>query len=162
VAAGDINETRTGLVAANARRLRATAVAPYVADGRRPPFRDATFDRVLLDAPCSGLGVLRRRPDARWRIGPGDVEDLVVLQRELLDAAAGLVAPGGILVYSVCTLTAVESEGIDAWLADAHPDFEALEAPGAPWEALGRGARLLPQAIGSDGMYVLRLRRRGR
>ena len=162
VAAGDVNATRTGLVAANARRLRATAVAPYVADGRRPPFPDATFDRVLLDAPCSGLGVLRRRPDARWRIGPGDVEDLVVLQRQLLDAAADLVRPGGTLVYSVCTLTAAESEGIDGWLAETHPELEPLAPPDAPWEPLGRGARLLPQAIGSDGMYVLRLRRRAR
>jgi 16S rRNA (cytosine967-C5)-methyltransferase len=159
VAAGDVNPTRTGLVADNARRLGRAAVAPYVGDGRRAPFRPGTFDRVLLDAPCSGLGVLRRRPDARWRVSPEDVDDLVALQHELLDEAARLVRPGGHLVYSVCTLTTAESEGIDRWLIGAHPELEPEPAPEEPWAPLGRGARLLPQSIGSDGMYVLRLRR---
>ncbi|HVF31612.1 MAG TPA: transcription antitermination factor NusB [Acidimicrobiales bacterium] len=159
VAAGDVNAARTGLVAENARRLGTDAVAPYVGDGRRPPFRPGTFDRVLLDAPCSGLGVLRRRPDARWRISPDDVDDLVRLQRQLLAQAASLVRPGGPIVYSVCTLTDAEAVGIDRWLAEAHPELEAEPPPGGPWEGLGRGARLLPQALGTDGMYVLRLRR---
>jgi 16S rRNA (cytosine967-C5)-methyltransferase len=162
VAAGDVHPARAGLVAGNARRLHAAAVAPYVGDAGRPPFRPGTFDRVLLDAPCSGLGVLRRRPDARWRVSPTDVDDLVALQRRFLDAAADLVRPGGTVLYSVCTLTAAETEGIDRWLAEAHPELEPEPAPTDPWVAVGRGARLLPQAIGSDGMYVLRLRRRGR
>jgi len=162
VAAGDVNPTRAGLVADNARRLRRAEVGTYVADGRRPPFREASFDRVLVDAPCSGLGVLRRRPDARWRVAPEDVDDLVHLQHDLLDAAARLVRPGGTLVYSVCTLTTAESAGVDDWLAERHPELVAEPAPDAPWRPLGRGAQLLPQAISSDGMYVLRLRAAGR
>ena len=67
------------------------------------------FDAVLIDAPCSGLGALRRRPDARWRIQPGDVDDLAALQRRMLEPRAPLVRPGGRLIYSVCTLTAAES-----------------------------------------------------
>lgn len=162
VAAGDIHENRAGLVAGNAARLGLDGVATYVADGTEAPFRPASFDRVLLDAPCSGLGVLRRRPDARWRVSPDDVDDLAALQRRLLDAAADLVRPGGTLIYSVCTLTRAESEGIDAWLAEAHPELEAEAAPSDPWQPLGRGARLLPQARSTDGMYVLRLRRVGK
>ena len=117
--------------------------------------RARTFDRVLVDAPCTGLGVLRRRADARWRVVPADVEALAALQRRLLDAAIPLLKPGGTLVYSVCTLTAAESTGIDAWLADAHPELAPLPPPGPPWEPAGRGARILPQTAGTDGMFVL-------
>jgi 16S rRNA (cytosine967-C5)-methyltransferase len=153
VAASDVNPTRVGLIQSNVRRLRSDNVAPLVADGRRPPYAPATFDRVLLDAPCSGLGVLRRRPDARWRIQPDDVDRLVALQKELISAALPLVKPGGVLVYSVCTLTNAESLGIDEWLSD----LEALPPPGPPWASLGRGARLLPQTADTDGMYLLRV-----
>jgi 16S rRNA (cytosine967-C5)-methyltransferase len=114
---------------------------------------------VLVDAPCSGLGVLRRRPDARWHIRPHDVDDLARLQQELVDAAAALVRPGGTLTYAVCTLTDAETSDLDAWLAGAHPELDAVAPPGAPWEACGRGARLLPQRAGTDGMFVLGLRR---
>ena len=158
VAAGDVNPSRAGLVAGNARRLRRQEVAPYVGDGRRPPLRRQAFDHVLLDAPCSGLGVLRRRPDARWRIRPSDVGELVQLQQQLITAAIDLVRPGGTLLYSVCTLTAEESEHIDRWLSVTHPSLVPLAPPGPPWEPLGRGARLLPQTLGTDGMYVLKLR----
>jgi 16S rRNA (cytosine967-C5)-methyltransferase len=158
VVAADISSTRAGLVAANAQRL-GVDLPVIVADGRKPPFARASFDRVLVDAPCSGLGVLRRRPDARWRIDAAAVDRLAVLQRELLDAAISLVRPGGILIYSVCTLTNRETIAIDASLAAEHPELAALAPPGAPWRPHGRGALLLPQAAGSDGMAVLRLRR---
>ncbi len=159
VAAGDVHPTRVGLVEANARKLGATSVMSFVGDGRRPPLRPDSFERVLVDAPCSGLGVLRRRPDARWRVSPGDVIDLVAIQRDLLEPAVQLLAPGGVLVYSVCTLTDAETSGIDHWLEERHPELEPLAPPHAPWVPVGRGARLLPQALGTDGMYVLRLRR---
>jgi 16S rRNA (cytosine967-C5)-methyltransferase len=132
---------------------------PVVGDGRRPPLTAAGFDRVLLDAPCSGIGVLRRRADARWRLQPEAIDELAVLQRELLAAAAPLVRPGGVLVYSVCTLTAAETVAVDEWAAGALPDFAPLPAPRAPWRPHGRGALLLPQAAGTDGMFVLALRR---
>ena len=158
VVAGDVLDHRVGLVQANVRRLGPANVAVVQADARRPPFRPASFDRVLVDAPCSGLGVLRRRPDARWRVQAEDVDRLAGLQRALLGAAVPLVRPGGLLVYSVCTLTTVESLGIDEWLAESHPALEPAAPPGSPWEPLGRGARLLPQTAGTDGMYVLGLR----
>ena len=159
VVAGDVQLARVGLVTANAARLGVTNIGPLVADGRRPPVRDASVEHALLDAPCSGLGVLRRRADARWRIQPEDVDQLARLQQDLLVGASGLVRRGGTLVYSVCTLTAAETVDIDRWTQGALPGFEAVGIPGEPWQAVGRGARLLPQTADTDGMYLLRLRR---
>jgi 16S rRNA (cytosine967-C5)-methyltransferase len=89
-----------------------------------------------------------------------DVDALARLQRELLCGAMRLVRPGGLVVYAVCTLTRSETTDIDRWLATAHDEFVADAPPEAPWEPCGRGARLLPQAAGTDGMFLLRLRRR--
>ena len=108
-------ETRSGgLVAGNVERLGLDGVIPVVADGTSPPFAPASFDSVLVDAPCSGLGALRRRPDARWRITPTAIDSLARLQIDLLASAAPLVRPGGTLVYSVCTLTRQESVDVVA------------------------------------------------
>jgi len=160
VVAGDVDAQRALVIAENVTRIGLDNVTTAVFDACRPPFRPATFDRVLVDAPCSGLGVLRRRPDARWRIQPDDVLRLAQLQRRLLDQALILVRPGGLVIYSVCTLTVAETTGIDEWLASAHPEAEAVVASvGDGWDRVGRGARLLPQAAGTDGMFLLALRR---
>ncbi len=158
VAASDLREARVRTMAANVAGLESDARL-LVADARRPPYRDETFDRVLVDAPCSGLGVLRRRPDARWRAQPEDVERLAALQARLVDAAVTLVAPGGVLVYGVCTLTVAETLGIDEHLAHVRPELDPLDPPGPPWRLHGRGGLVLPQDAGTDGMFVLRLRR---
>jgi 16S rRNA (cytosine967-C5)-methyltransferase len=150
------------MVRTAAGRLGLRAVAPVVADATRSlPLRAAAFDRVLLDAPCSGLGVLRRRPEARWRLRPEQIDELAALQRTLLGRAAEAVRPGGRLVYSVCTLSAAETVAIDGWTQVHLDGFVAEPAPGAPWVAVGRGARLLPGVAGSDGMYCLILRAPG-
>jgi 16S rRNA (cytosine967-C5)-methyltransferase len=154
VVAADLSPGRAGLIVANARRLRSD-VSTVVADGARPPFRAGSFDRVLLDAPCTGLGALRRRADARWRVQPRDVDVLAALQRDLLVAAATLVRPGGALVYSVCTLTAAES--ID------HPVPIGYEVDPSPppgtWRPFGHGWRVLPHDSDTDGMVLVRYRR---
>jgi 16S rRNA (cytosine967-C5)-methyltransferase len=155
VVAADISPRRAAVTAATAARLGAESVITVVADGTSPPWRAGRFDRVLVDAPCSGLGVLRRRPDARWRVRPEDIDRLAGLQRRLLGSAVPLVRPGGVLVFSVCTLTGEETSGIDRWLARTVPELVALPPPPAPWVAKGRGAVLLPQTAGTDGMYVL-------
>jgi 16S rRNA (cytosine967-C5)-methyltransferase len=158
VVAADVEPARATVIAANVGRLGLNNVATIVADGLRAPFPRSCFDTVLVDAPCSGLGVLRRRPDARWRVHPDDVARLADLQRRLLGSALELVRPGGVVVYSVCTMTAAETTEIDEWLAVAHPAAGAVPLGGPEWEPSGRGARLLPQTAGTDGMYLLAVR----
>jgi len=155
VVAADLRLSRLRLVGENAERL-GVGCHLVQADGARPPFRRASFDRVLVDAPCSGLGVLRRRADARWRIGREDIGRLADLQVGLLEAAVTLVRPGGRLIYSVCTVTAAETTGVDERIrsvVDLHAD-----PPGAPWRPFGSGGLLLPQDLDSEGMAVFRYR----
>jgi len=152
VVALDRRVHRARLIVENARRLGLASVPVVIGDGTRPPLRPRSFDHVLVDAPCSGLGALRRRPDARWRIEEGDVAVLARLQRGLLDAASELVRPGGTVTYSVCTLTAAESTDQD------RPQWPALDPPPPPWRPFGRGGLLLPQDGATDGMVVLRWR----
>lgn len=158
VVAADLNPVRVGLIAANGRTVGSPALFPIVADGLAPALRPGSFDRVLIDAPCSGLGVLRRRADARWRIDPAAPARLGALAIRLVDAAVPLVRPGGVVVFSVCTLTAAESLAVDDHVANAHPTLEPLAAPAEPWRPWGRGAMLLPQVADTDGMCLFRYR----
>jgi 16S rRNA (cytosine967-C5)-methyltransferase len=151
VLAADHTANRIGLVRGNAERVRSAPIDLLVADAAVPPLRPGSFDRVLLDAPCSGLGTLRRRADARWRITADAVARLAELQRRMLPAAADLVRPGGTLVYSVCTLTAAEGPDVAAAVG-----LDAVDPPGEPWSAWGSGAALLPQYAGTDGMFLAR------
>ena len=156
VIAADQRPARASLVQANVTRL-GVSLPVVVADGAVPPWRDETFDAVLLDAPCSGLGALRRRADARWRIEPAAIDELAALQASLLQASAPLVAPGGRLVYSVCTVTAAESTD--------HATPEGFEVDPTPppvgvWRPYGQGWRVLPQDADTDGMVMIRYRRR--
>ena len=107
VVAVEVNEARARELEENVRRLGASDVTVVRADGRELPSELAGFDRALVDAPCSGLGVLAARPDLRWRAQP-----LPELQLELLLAAAARVRPGGTILYSVCTINADESEAV--------------------------------------------------
>jgi len=165
VVAADLRRQRCGLIVENAERTGTTALVPVAnADAAVLPFPSASFDRVLVDAPCSGLGSLRRRADARWRIDAAAVARLVTLQRVILDEAARVVRPGGVVTYSVCTLTSAETLGIDAWLTDHHPELQptgAVEGPTPDWRAHGRGWLLLPQVAGTDGMFVAHYQRHG-
>ena len=155
VVAAELSAARAGLVAANVRTLQAD-VTSVVADGIAPPFAGAAFDRVLLDAPCSGLGALRRRPDARWRMTPQSIDELTALQGRLLAASAQLVKPGGALVYSVCTLTAAES--IDHPTPDGF-EVDSSTPPVGTWRPFAQGWRVLPQDDDTDGMVLIRYRR---
>lgn len=107
--AADLNKTKLDLLAQTAKRLGLSSIRRHACDLLDPkaPLADA-YDLIVLDAPCSGLGVLRRHPDAKWRLSPADVPRLADLQRQLLDAVVPRLAPGGALVYSVCTFTRAE------------------------------------------------------
>ena len=144
-------------------RMRATAVRVLVQDGTelRVP---GSFDRVLLDPPCSGLGTLQSRPDRRWRASPEAIAELAVLQARLLEIAAAVASPGGTLVYSVCTISRRESEEVIGRFLESHHDWERedLGAVYPEWGDArdGRYLQLLPDRDGTDGFFIARLRRR--
>ena len=154
VVAADRRLSRTRLVAANAQRLEST-LGIVVADGRAPAIRPGSVDTVLVDAPCSGFGSLRRRADARWRIEPEAPERLAELQVELVLAALELVRPGGEVVYSVCTLDRAEGPGVVEQVLGSRPDVSLGEKPGHPWIDKGPVAVLVPDE--HDGMMFARL-----
>ncbi|HUR49610.1 MAG TPA: transcription antitermination factor NusB [Acidimicrobiales bacterium] len=161
VVASDLQPHRVRLIHQNARRLGAENVLPMVADAKKPPLRPGSVDAVVVDAPCSGLGALRRRPDARWRIQPADVVNLGRLQQRLIERTRPALRPEGLLAYSACTMTAAETIEVDEWAARECPDLEALPGLSPPWRPFGRGSLLLPQDADTDGMYLLLLRARG-
>lgn len=153
----DLHEHRAGLVAQAAADTE-SVVLPMTADSTNPPLRPGCADAVLVDAPCSGLGSLRRRPDARWRIEASDVGALAELQFALVRSASTLVRPGGQVVFSVCTLTDAESVGVDQRIESELPEL-VPEPLSAPWEPHGRGGRLLPDTFAGDGMTAFSYRR---
>lgn len=153
---------RARALAANAERLGAVIVAVHEGDAAEPQ-PGAPFDRVLLDPPCSDLGTLQARPDVRWRKRPEQVEELAALQRGLLEAAAEMVRPGGVLVYSTCTISPPENEQQMAAFLEHRADFAAddlgTEHPGLGAAADGRFLQLLPHRHATDGFFMARLRR---
>jgi 16S rRNA (cytosine967-C5)-methyltransferase len=127
----------------------------------------ASFDRVFVDAPCTGIGTWRRNPDAKWRLTPTDVTELVALQAEILDSAQRLVKPGGRLVYATCSLLREENEEQAENFLATHPEF-TLVPIGKVWaEAIGgkcpggqETLRLTPARHGTDGFFVAVMQRK--
>lgn len=160
--ANELIPTRAGLVR---RALEVFDPAPVVHEGDGLTFGHAhprRFDRILLDAPCTGLGALRRRPEARWRKQPSDLAELVPLQAALLDAAVTALAPGGLLAYVTCSPHLAETRGQISAALERHPALRAIDTP----EVLGRiatrdlgvpdgsSAQLWPHRHGTDAMFV--------
>ena len=131
-------------------------------DGTRPPWPGASFDRVLVDAPCSGLGALRRRPEARWRRQPEDLSQLVPLQRALLGAAVDLVRPGGVVLYATCSPVVAETSDVLSAVLVARDDIRLepvpLDLPDAGATLAGT-AQLWPHRHRTDAMFLGMLRR---
>jgi len=169
VLAVDLHARKAKQVEAAAHRLGLDNVRALAADATLPLPGDPHFDVVLLDAPCSGLGTLRRHPEAKLRRTPEDVDRLAQLQARLLASVSQTVKPGGLLVYAVCTLTPEESDEQVARFVAGHPDFRP-EPPPEGWATLraavdcldGRGRLLtLPHRTGTDGFFAVRLRKAG-
>jgi 16S rRNA (cytosine967-C5)-methyltransferase len=138
-------------------------VSVHVADGRQAPLPDGVFDRVLVDVPCTGLGALRRRPEARWRRDPTDVSDLTSLQRDLLTAALRHVRVGGVVCYATCSPHVAETHGVLAGVLRKHPHVERLDTrvalPALPDLPDGPSVQLWPHRHGTDAMFLALLRR---
>lgn len=129
-------------------------------------FAPASFDRILLDAPCSGLGVIRRKPDLKWRKQPEDVASVAALQGELLQSVSQLLKPGGVLVYSTCTTEPAENSAVIADFLKNNSNFGSATFSSPLWTRLegtalaeGEGIQILPHHFGSDGFYIARLER---
>jgi 16S rRNA (cytosine967-C5)-methyltransferase len=163
ITAIEADPKRAASLRVNVERMRAPNVEVITGDGREAP--KGPYDRVLLDAPCSDLGTLQSRPDARWRKTEGQVGALAQLQRELLEAGVRRLAPNGSLVYSTCTISPPENENqIDAFVVD-HPELEIVDLttahPGVAHPAARGYLQLLPHRDGADGFFIAKLRRRG-
>lgn len=161
--ASERQEHRARLVATATATTRIGLLGVVAADGTRPAWRDGTFDRVLVDAPCTGLGALRRRPEARWRRSPSDLDALVPLQRALLEAALDAVRPGGVVAYATCSPVLAETAGAVSAVLAARDDVRLEEAqlPGVTDAAgpLPGTVQLWPHRHGTDAMFLALLRR---
>ena len=165
VQAWELHEHRTDLVAAQVKRLGLENVRPMTRDAAvvRPDL-EATMDAVLLDAPCSGLGVMADKPDVKYRVTPESVSEIVATQRRLLDAVCGYVKPGGILVYSTCSVLKEENVRQAKEFLVRHPEFELMKLPETiPAEFRQHedvGLQLLPSRDGVEGFYICRMKRK--
>jgi len=159
VVSGDISPLRVRRLRENLRRAGTGREHVIVADARQPPVRP--LDIVLLDAPCSGTGTIARHPDARWRISPKALRHIVELQAQLLYTVATTVQPGGLLVYSTCSVEREENVAQVEQFLKEHGDFHREPAPGFPAELRSPDGDLLilPQIHRMDGAYAARLRR---
>jgi len=158
--AGERQPHRAALVA----RSLSEGAAAVVADGTAGPWRPGSFDRVLADVPCTGLGALRRRPEARWRRQPSDIASLAPLQRSLLVAAIEAVRPGGLVAYVTCSPHLAETRVVVGDVLKGRDDVEVLDArpylPGVPDLGPGPYVQLWPHLHGTDAMFLALLRRR--
>ncbi len=161
VTAWDLYPHKVKLLSENAKRLGLTNVLAAVHDATRIEGKDiAAYDRVLLDAPCSGLGVLGRKVEIRWRRQEKDLAVFPPLQKKLLDAAAKAVKPGGILVYSTCTLERAENEEQVTDFLARHPDFESVSFTAGERTASDGMLTLWPDTDGCDGFFVAKMRKK--
>jgi 16S rRNA (cytosine967-C5)-methyltransferase len=162
VVAVDADPRRVEAVRENAQRLGAASVRAIAGDAAEPAFGQG-YDRVLVDPPCSDLGTLQSRPDARWRKSAAQVDGLSRLQRRILEAAAAAVRPGGRLVYSTCTISAGENEGQVQGFLDAHPNFRVSDLTEWQPKLARAGARgfiqTLPHRDATDGFFIAALER---
>ena len=165
VQAWELHEHRTDLITAQVKRLGLENVRPMTRDAAvRRPDLEGTMDAVLLDAPCSGLGVMADKPDVKYRVTPESVEEIVRTQRQLLDTVAPYVKRGGTLVYSTCSVLKEENVRQTEEFLTRHPEFELMKLPETiPAEFRQHeetGLQLLPSRDGVEGFYICRFRRK--
>jgi 16S rRNA (cytosine967-C5)-methyltransferase len=163
VIASDLHEHRLRTLVSAAKLQGLGNIRCLALDGLQAlPLREAAFDRVLVDAPCSGTGTLRRNPEIRWRISPADIEDMRGRQTRLLANAARAVKPGGRLIYSTCSVEPDENEAVVKTFLENHENFSLGELQLDPTLLTSSGmARTWPQREGTDGFFICALERKG-
>ncbi|MEK3982257.1 16S rRNA (cytosine(967)-C(5))-methyltransferase RsmB [Paenibacillus sp. FSL K6-3166] len=168
VLANDLHPHKAKLISDQAARLGLESVVTGSADALEleHTLEHYSFDRILLDAPCSGLGVIRRKPDLKWRKQPEDVVSVASLQGQLLQSVSKLLKPGGVLVYSTCTTEQAENSEVVASFLKQNPEFTSITFASPLWDRLegtalaeGEGIQILPHHYGSDGFYISKLQR---
>jgi 16S rRNA (cytosine967-C5)-methyltransferase len=167
VLAVERNQTRASRLQQTAKRLHANNVHVELGDAASARAEGAVFDRVLVDPPCSGLGTLQARADLRWRVSPEAVTEMSAVQRTILEAGAEALRPGGVLVYSTCTISPTENEHVIANFLDSHADFSlddlASELPASTPGGSERGIvgtlMTLPHRDRTAGFFIARLRK---
>ncbi len=164
ILAGDVYDHKLKRVRDNAERLGISIIETLEIDAREIGAKfKGQADRVLVDAPCSGLGVLRRKPDARWKKSPELLKELPELQREILQSASEAVKSGGVLVYSTCTIDREENSAVVESFLKENPDF-SLEVTGKylpSHKSEDSMVQLYPQRDGTDGFFIARMKRKG-
>lgn len=162
IVAADVHEHRLRTVVSSAKLQGLDSIHCVALDGLLPlPFPESSFDRVLVDAPCSGTGTLRRNPEIRWRISPADIDDLAGRQRQLLANAARVVKPGGRLVYSTCSVEPEENEAVVRAFLEDNRNFRLSElALDSSLMTSSGMARTWPHRQGADGFFICGMERK--
>ncbi|MTH52692.1 16S rRNA (cytosine(967)-C(5))-methyltransferase RsmB [Bacillus mangrovi] len=164
----DLHQHKVNLIASQAERLGLQNIKPKAMDAREAAEQLAgrEFDRILVDAPCSGFGVIRRKPDIKYAKTAEDVERLSSIQKDLLDSVSRLLKKGGTLVYSTCTMDQEENEQVVAEFLSTHPDFEEdhnlkqfLPEKVHPYISGGK-LQILPHYFSTDGFFITRLKKK--
>jgi 16S rRNA (cytosine967-C5)-methyltransferase len=155
IIARDVSDKKLQKIRENADRLGISIIHPEVSDGLiLDPNAVASYDRVLLDAPCSGLGIIRRKPEIRFRRLPEDIAALVKLQTQLLENASHYVKQGGVLVYSTCSVDPDENDGVIKSFLAANPQYKLIHTPWSDGDGL---VRLYPSVHQTDGFFIAKM-----
>ncbi len=165
----DLHEHKVKLIKQAAKRLNLTQIEAKALDARKAKeeYSEASFDRILIDAPCSGFGVIRRKPDMKYTKSPEDSARLATIQQAILNETAPLLKPGGTLVYSTCTMDPTENQQVIHAFLQEHQDFEPdlslnerLPEQVAPFVQNG-SVQILPHYFGTDGFFICSMRKKG-
>ena len=165
----DLHEHKVKLIKQAAKRLNLTHIEAKALDARKASdhYDDASFDRILIDAPCSGFGVIRRKPDMKYTKSSEDSARLATIQQSILHETAQLLKPGGTLVYSTCTMDPTENQQVIHAFLQEHQDFEPdlslnerLPKQVAPFVQNG-SVQILPHYFGTDGFFICSMRKKG-
>jgi len=165
VYAHDLHDHKIKLIQSNAERLGLQSIIPKSGDSRElvEVYGESSFDRILVDAPCSGFGVIRRKPEIKYVKTENDIKGLLTIQSSLLDTAEKLLKPNGILVYSTCTVEYEENRGMVEQFLEKHSTIKLIPLPNLTGidnlEITNDTLQVLPQHFGGDGFFVAAFRK---